>query len=232
MRKGLKSYAAKKKQFLTKFMMRKRLIWCKQHQTKNIEFWKKVIFSDESMIDINASSYAMYRIRRYSDSNPLSHHYIRQQMKHPLKLMIWGSFSFSGLNELKIITGYMNSAKYIEILNECILPIFENDKNAIYQDDNAPCHTSKMLKQWYRTNKITKLDWPSNSPDLNPIENLWHFMKRRIIKRTPRTKSQLEAAIIDVWKKEIPIEYLQRLIESMPRRIKAVIKNKGAWIKY
>ena len=64
----------------------------------------------------------------------------------------------------------MNLAKYKEIFNDCILPIFEKDKNAVYQYDNAPRHTSKMLKQWYRRNKITKLDLPSNSPDLNPNE--------------------------------------------------------------
>lgn len=231
---GYKSYVAKKKQALSKLQMKKRLEWCIQHQYKNEEFWKGVLFSDETMIELVPSNYASYRIRRLSDSNPFQSKFIRQIYKHPLKVMVWGSFSFSGLKSYKIINGYMNADEYIKTLENGILDVMNNSNNSIhtFQDDNAPCHRSKRVKEWFRVNGISRFDWPSSSPDLNPIENLWTFLKKKIIRKAPNNKKNLISAIERVWTEEIPIQLIENLIKSMSKRIKMVIKSKGAWIKY
>ena len=87
-RNGLKSYKALKKQYLTKKMKRKRLEFAKTYIEKGAQFWKNVIYSDESYISINLNA-VMNRIRRFRSSNPLSGSYINQNVKYPLKIMVW-----------------------------------------------------------------------------------------------------------------------------------------------
>lgn len=76
------------------------------------------------------------------------------------------------------------------------------------------------------------MDWPGNSPDLNPIENLWYIMKTRIADRKPSSKLQLEKLLEKTWYEDISLTVIQNLVNSMPHRIKAVIKNKGGITKY
>ena len=74
---------------------------------------------------------------------------------------------------------------------------------------------------------IRTLDWPGNSPDLNPIENFWSEMAKKVVSERPRTKSELQRLLINAWYKEISIEYVQKLVNPMPPRVQAVIKAKG-----
>lgn len=76
------------------------------------------------------------------------------------------------------------------------------------------------------------MEWPGNSPDLNPIENLWYIIKAQVAKKKPRTITELDKFIEKVWYEEIALDTLHRLIASMPDRIKAVIKKKGGTTKY
>ena len=94
--------------------------------------------------------------------------------------------------------------------------------------------TAKDVKNWITQKKIKILpDWPSQSPDLNPIEHLWHELERRLRKRSvhPKNFYELEEALQEEWKR-IPSETYINLIESMPRQIEACIKNQGWPTKY
>lgn len=77
----------------------------------------------------------------------------------------------------------------------------------------------------------TLLPWPSYSPDLNPIENLWSIVKRHIGKQEVYNKNDLITAITDAWK-NISVEILEKLVSSMPNRIRQCIKAKGYHINY
>lgn len=198
-------------------------------QAKDISFWKNICFSDESSFCINMSTVAK-KIRRKSFENPLKDQYLQKTVKHPLNLMVWGCFRNRKLGPLVIVNGYMNSANYTEILNNHLIPFI--DEETYFQDDNAPCHRSKKVKQFIDDNKIKTIDWPANSPDLNPIENIWNLMKTRLKKRDVTSKKSLIENLNEIWSKEISEEYLDKLIESMERRIEECILNNGGQTKY
>ncbi len=91
----------------------------------------------------------------------------------------------------------------------------------------SPAHTAKGTKSWFNGHGVTVLDWPANSPDLNPIENLWGIVKRKMRDTRPNNADELKATVKETWA-SIPPQQCHKLITSMPRRIEAVIKAKGA----
>ena len=102
----------------------------------------------------------------------------------------------------------------------------------IFMQDGAPCHRSKIVTYSLMKNNIKKLDWLGNSPDLNPIENLWTILKDKVAEKEPTNMENLQSAIEEVWTKEIIAVYCQKLVSSMPQRLRAVIANKGGNTKY
>ncbi len=105
------------------------------------------------------------------------------------------------------------------------------DADFIFQQDLAPAHTAEGTKSWFNDHGVTVLDWPANSPDLNPIENLSVIVKRKMRDTRPNIADELKATVKETWA-SIPPQQCHKLITSMPRRIEAVIKAKGAPTKY
>ena len=154
-------------------------------------------------------------------------------MKHDDSVMVWGCFSSTGVGDIHVIEGYMNASIYKRILSSHMLPSARRlfSGNYIFQQDNDPKHRAKEVKKYFERKNIEVLDWPSNNPDLNPIENMWHELKKLIKFEQVRKKSDLPEALIRCWNKITP-EYCNKLIESMPRRIDQIVKNKGLWTNY
>ncbi len=128
----------------------------------------------------------------------------------------------------------VNTAIYQDILEHFMLPSADKlygDADFILQQDLAPAHTAKGTKSWFNDHGVTVLDWPANSPDLNPIENLCGIVKRKMRVTRPNNADDLKAAIKATWA-SITSEQCHRLIASMPRRIDAVIHAKGGPTKY
>ncbi len=105
------------------------------------------------------------------------------------------------------------------------------DADLIFQQNLAPAHTDKDTKSWFNYHGVTVLDWPANSPDLNPIENLWVIVKRKMRDTRPNNADDTKAAIKSTWASITP-EQCHRLIAFMPRRIDAVTHAKGGPTKY
>lgn len=133
--------------------------------------------------------------------------------------------------------GY-STTSYITVLEEQIPRIW--DPSRIFIQDNTPIHTAKKTKDWFIDNAITLLDWPPYSPDMNPIEHLWHALKSRVIQDHPElsemdTKPEnyqaLCRAIQQAWD-ELDQSLINQLISSMPNRIKALGSAKGWHTKY
>ncbi|KAL0193782.1 hypothetical protein M9458_012078 [Cirrhinus mrigala] len=128
----------------------------------------------------------------------------------------------------------VNAAVYQDVLEHCMLPAADQlygDADFIFQQDLAPAHSAKATSTWFKEHAIPVLNWPANSPDLNPIENLWGIVKRKMRYARPNNAEELKATIRATWALITP-EQCHRLVDSMPRRIAAVIQAKGAPTNY
>jgi hypothetical protein len=100
-----------------------------------------------------------------------------------------------------------------------------------FQQDNDPKHRSRVVKKWLHDHGVTEMEFPPYSPDLNPIENVWSEFKRHVSERETKTIDQLQDVILDEWEK-VSIDSIVKLIESMPKRVQAVIAANGDHIPY
>ncbi len=137
-----------------------------------------------------------------------------------------------GVGELHFIDAIMNSQMYCSILKEKMLPSLRAlGRRALFQHDNDPKHTSKATVGFLKKNRVKVIQWPSMSPDLNPIEHLWGILKRQVEHHSPSSIQSLKEVILEEWKK-IDLAKCRQLVHSMPRRLGAVIKNHGGHTKY
>ncbi len=119
----------------------------------------------------------------------------------PQSVMIWAAMSSAGVCPLCFLKSTVNAAIYQEILEHFMLPSADKlygDADFIFQQDLAPAHTAKGTKSWFNDHGVTVLDWPANSPDMNPIENLWGIVKRKMDPR-PNNADELKATVKETW---------------------------------
>uniref|UniRef100_A0A8C6XLX5 Tc1-like transposase DDE domain-containing protein n=1 Tax=Naja naja TaxID=35670 RepID=A0A8C6XLX5_NAJNA len=197
--RGLKGCRARSKPLLTDTHHSHRHAWTKKYVKWTNEQWSKVIFSDESNFYLTGDQCNKY-VRRFpvEEFRPYC---LNLSVKHPLHMMIWGCIAASGIGWIKIVQGIMNSKQYVEVLEKTMLPSAQQlvGKDFYFQDDNAPCHRAKSVQQWMKRHGVRLLDWLAQSPDLNPIENLWAKIGYEISKKHPKTKQELTESIIAAW---------------------------------
>ncbi len=149
--------------------------------------------------------------------------------------MIWGGFCSKGKTDLVFIKSSMNASRYISLLQRALLPyVYEkHDNDYIFQQDNAPCHSANLTHECFEENGVTFMDWPSLSPDLNLIENVWSEMARQVYAdgRQFNIIDPLKSKIIEVWN-GLSLEYLLKLVDSMKTRMFKLALSKGASINY
>ena len=129
----------------------------------------------------------------------------------------------------------MDSALYREVLSKHLRYSMRKTGTKIFQQDRAPCHKLRLMMAWFKKQGITLLDWPGQSPDMNPIKNLWTAFKRILYQKfkPPRNLAQLEFNMRKAWKllgkdKEL----LFNLCDSMERRIDRLVEVEGGHTKY
>ena len=226
----------KKKPLLTTRHCKARLNFALKYQNWTVEDWKRVFWSDETKINRLGSDGKQWVWK------PIGAGLIEREVQGTVKfdggnIMVWGCMSWEGVGNLAEIEGRMDANQYVKILGDHLLSSMEESEisleDLIFQQDNDPKHTSKTAKQWFEDHDIALLDWPPQSPDLNPIEHLWQHIKKELCKYPTQAKGVWEIweRVAEVWNNIKP-EVCQNLIESMPRRLEAVIKAKGGHTKY
>lgn len=226
---------SRKKPFVSETNRLKRLQWARDRLSWSVDDWKRVLWSDESPYTIRGSTrQRVWRLpnERYQPA------VTRATVKHDRKIMVWGCFSWYGTGHLHQIHGKMDAAMYKNILIRHMKPSgakLYGRSPFIFQQDNDPKHTAKVNKR-YLSNQAAAgvleiLDWPAQSPDLNPIENLWAIIEARLTKRKCSNEEELFELLLRQWN-SIEDELLHNLICSMPRRCQAVIDNNGFPTKY
>ena len=127
----------------------------------------------------------------------------------------------------------LNSQYYIDILKNQLLPAAKQRfrKNWRLQQDNDPKHTSNFTKQFIFDNVLQLLAWPSNSPDANPIENIWSIVKRKVEKRKPKNIAELELFLAEEFE-NVENNVIKNCVVSMKKRCMSLISSKGERMKY
>lgn len=173
-------------------------------------------------------------VRRPSTVSRYDPQYTVKTIKHPDSVMIWGCFSGEkgrgGLYFLpKNVT--MKGANYIDVLRGHMLPFYQIHSCELFMHDGAPAHRSRAVKTFLNQQNIEVLDWPGNSPDLNPIENAWNKMKNDLAKSRPTSIVTLKETLKKMWL-TMDLSYFENLATSMPKRIQQVLKTRGNMTKY
>jgi transposase len=236
-KEGLKAYVQQKKPDLTLNHKRDRLEFAKAHLHWTVEQWKTVMFSDESTIS-RVGSFGKKFYYCTKEHKRLKPHQIKEtKQSGGGKIMVWGCMTCRGVGDLCWIPGTINSEGYLDVLKDYVLASRDwygmDPATFIFQQDNARVHTARIVRDFFDESNITVLEWPANSPDLNPTENLWSYLKRELdqYKEAPRNLDELWERVQEVWT-NIPISYIQKLYESMPRRMEEVVRSRGGHTKY
>jgi transposase len=216
---------------LTSEQCERRVEWALAHAKQN---WKSVVFSDETTFQMFRNTIkAFYKVGTEIPQ--------RGVPKHPAKVHVWGAFSARGTIGFHMFTQNMDGQLYREILTN---HLFENaskimPKQWVFQMDNDPKHKAKKTGEFLCCRSVRVLDWPSYSPDINPIENLWAIIKRRVEKKVNNVLRKKKVISTECWheiiKKEwelISVDTCLHLVNGMTARLDEVIEKKGKKINH
>ena len=191
------------------------------------------MWSDETKIELFGINWTrrVWR-KRNDDYNPKN---TIPTVKHGGgNIRLWGVFSAKGTGRLHRIEMRIDRVMYREILGDNLLPsatTLEKGRGWVFQHDNDPKHMDKGIREWLKKKHIKVMEWPSQSPDLNPIENLWRELKLQMAKRQPRNLKELES-ICKEESTKIPPEMCANLVISYKKRLTSVLANNSFSTKY
>lgn len=150
--------------------------------------------------------------------------------------MVWGAISTTGAVAFDFVFGRINSNTYIQLLSRTLIPSLDRMplhqlRNIVFQQDNARYHVSARTMRFFEENGIEVTSWPAKSPDLNPIEKIWAFMKLRLCRQHCNSVRQFRQAIQSAWTQVATPDLCSRLITGLPRKMKEVIDRRGSrWV--
>jgi transposase len=223
---------ARKEYPFTAAHLKKRLSFARGYLNWTEEQWATVIFSDETHIELGTTGRVW--VQRPAGCAFDYEYMSPTKMSHPKRVSAWGCFSRNGVGDIDIFTDMLDAKLMRNILNDHLIQsarrLFPRTHWWFLQD-NDPKHTSIPVRTWLHNKGVQCLDFPPYSPDLNPIENLWNDLKRRVESRNPSTLAELEQHLKEEWE-ATDTELLASLVDSMPKRCQAVIDSKGHLTKY
>ena len=243
---GCRAY---RRQFVPKIsaqQKQKRLKFAREHRDWSTSDWKRVLFSDESVFELNQINNRRNDVvyaRNRRDVAPNT----KNKFNH--KIMVWGMIGPYGVSKLRILpkNQTMDSDYYQKIiLTKFALPAMRKRRctgsiiqtklsrsmsQPIFQQDGATTHTAKSTLKFLSKEFChfwMPEEWPANSPDLSHIENVWGIIKQRLDEKRDKIKTieQLKKAVVYAWE-NLPRQILENVYSTMPYRIENVLRAKG-----
>ena len=212
--------------------VRDRVSFAKKYKDWTVQQWERVMFSDETLVK---QFYAFSSHVRRPVGERYNQRYTTPRVKNSPSVMIWGSISAHGRGALWFMQPgtSINAATYLDLLKEKLQSIMECHNCTVFQHDGAPAHSAHSVRDWIASQNIEMLSpWPGSSPDINPIENCWSVVKKKVGTLRPTSMKDLHEKIKIVWCQQITQEYCRDLIHSMPARLVAVLASRGGPTKY
>ena len=219
-------YRTVQKNFVSEKNLATRLAFAHRYVNMPLEFWRRVVWTDESPFTLRNNNRRRVIRTKKEKNQPFA---MTGTVKHDKRINVWGGFATHGVGNFHWIKGIMDKEVYKQILIHHVRPTLHRlfpAKDFIFQSDNDPKHRSGICEDYVRRTGWEVLQWPSQSPDLNPIENLWAILDLRLRDRKPQSEEQLFLELKKGWE-ALPSDLLTRLVDSLPRRLQEVIDNKG-----
>jgi transposase len=240
---GYHRRVARRVPFITQKQKKQRMQWARKYAQFTSRDWRKPIWSDECYVYLGDKAGRIYVTRRPNEEND-ENCLVPSFKQSSVRVMIWACISCGKKGPLCVLEypggkgGGMNTTRYIsQVLDPLLKPFFQEMKHQhrspIFQQDGAPGHRSKATQKWFSDHSIPLMDHPPNSPDVSPIEPVWHELKKRLRARShpPTSVSELIAAVKEAWD-EIDIATIDKYILTMPYRVQAVLDSKGGHTRF
>lgn len=243
-REGYNRRVARRKPFLSQEHKNRRLQWALHRRHWTADDWERwVMFTDECYVWTSGNRGRVWVTRR--EEEEYHPDCVVPTFSRSGSIMIWGGIYGATKTELFVWErndhGSINAETYVRhVLVPIMWPfIMEHSTAQGYPmgiwtvEDGAAAHRAGFTEEHRTHYGIKRMEWPANSPDLNPIETVWHMLKEILRRRRlrPRGGAEWKQAILDAWE-EISNEHIRQLVRSMPQRIEAVIAAQGAHTRW
>ena len=228
---GFNSKVCRKKIYLSGAHKQNRLAFARDYVDNDLEFFRNILWSDEFTVkQVPNRKFETYWTRPDdSHNNEITS---VQKQQGGFSVCFWGAISFWTRSRLVAFEGTVDRFVYLRVLQQQLWPIYRDaEDDIIFMHDNAPIHTSELIDLFLSEKGIDVLNWPKYSPDLNPIENMWAIVKRKLYEKYLEftSKEMLIDAVFEIWE-NIEDYIFHQLSEGVPERLQAVIERKGNWI--
>ena len=232
--RGYRAYRPTTKPLLTANHRRLRLEWAQRWRNLTVAHWQHVIFGDESRFQLYPVD-GRLRVRCLPGERFRPGCQAHRVQAGGGSVHVWGAFHNNVKSPFVLPDGYLTGVLYRGILQNTLVPFARHyfGDNYRYQDDNATPHRARVVLDFLQQGNVTKMEQPPRSPNCNPIEHLWDELGRAIssMDNPPQNLDELRQALLDKWA-QIPVQRLQRLVASMPRRLAAIIAARGGNTRY
>ena len=193
--------------------------------------WSRVMFSDECNFYLGQHGHQYVQRPVGAALDPK---YTLKTERVEGKVSLWGCICAGGLGHAELYVDSLDARRYQSILALNLVSSahqFWPRGQWWYQQDNWSVHTAGTSQVWFHNHGIDLIDWPAWSPDLNPIENLWNDLKRRVYAHHSKTMEELEHWIGIEWQ-ATDINFISHICCSMPKRMQLLLDNHGHKISY